>query len=144
MTNSRTCPRCERPGALALTSRLYGQRVRYCWWAAPSRGMCDYTRAAAEAAHIRSSPVRVVHPRPRPPVSNYGTRLPSLPESAQAGDYIRAYYGLTCQVGDPIRYEGQPGRITGFRGAHLVARLDGKDGSVYLHPTWHVEYPVPS
>ena len=54
-------------------------------------------------------------------------------------------------IGGRIRYEGQPGTITGTSGPYLIVRPDDMRwlrSKLYrwiLHPTWHVEYsPVES
>jgi hypothetical protein len=56
-------------------------------------------------------------------------------------EWIRDYYGVPAYRLRPITFEDKPGKITGSSGPYLVARVEGYNGPIYLHPTWHVEYP---
>lgn len=56
------------------------------------------------------------------------------------GDYVRRYYEVPAVKGGRILFDGKPATITGFDGAHLLARLDDEPEPVRLHPRWKVEY----
>ncbi|GAA2773820.1 hypothetical protein GCM10010470_01990 [Saccharopolyspora taberi] len=57
-----------------------------------------------------------------------------------SAEYVRRYYGVPAKQGMSVRVDGQSGRITGFRDAHLLVRFDGESRSTPCHPTWRVEY----
>jgi hypothetical protein len=56
------------------------------------------------------------------------------------GSWHRQQYDVPAFIGRQIRFEDKPGRITGFRGPYLLAKVEGYSRSVLLHPTWKVEY----
>lgn len=57
------------------------------------------------------------------------------------GEFIRSYYRVPAHIGAKICFEGGPGVIAGFEGAHLLARVERYgEQPVILHPTWEVEY----
>lgn len=58
---------------------------------------------------------------------------------------IRRQYGVPAKRGAKIRYtppyhEPRDGIIVGSRDAYLRAKLDDEKRTVFLHPTWCVEY----
>jgi hypothetical protein len=59
-------------------------------------------------------------------------------------EYIRDYYKVPADLGRRIQYTGNKapadGVIVGADDARLLARLDGYDDPVLLHPTWNVTY----
>lgn len=60
-------------------------------------------------------------------------------------DYIRKTYGVPAKRGGTVRYtpplhDPRKGTIVGSRDAYLRVRLDGEKRTVFLHPTWCVEY----
>jgi hypothetical protein len=61
-------------------------------------------------------------------------------ERERPGGWHRAQYGVPAYIGRRIKFEGKPGKITGFRGPHLLAKVEGYPHTVPLHPTWEVEY----
>lgn len=80
-----------------------------------------------------------------------GTRVTLLPEKppptryAMARDHIESYYGIPVRRGMPVIYDGQPGRVTGLKGQHLLVRLDGQDPAtppLRCHATWRMAYPT--
>jgi hypothetical protein len=54
--------------------------------------------------------------------------------------YIREYYGVPAKRGEPVRYNGKPGRVTGSSGPHVRVRLAGQKHSRPYHPT-DLEWP---
>lgn len=63
-------------------------------------------------------------------------------ETRQCIEYIRAYYGVACYIGQRVRFEGRDAVIIGAKGAYLRLWFSGtrkRDGLLY-HPTWHMEY----
>jgi hypothetical protein len=73
----------------------------------------------------------------------------ALPTSQSAVDtsgleYIRGYYRVPARVGVKVLLEGCHGEIVGSSGPHLLVQIEGDDGPVPAHPTWEIEYLVPS
>ena len=69
-----------------------------------------------------------------------------MERSEMKGDaeYVRYYYRVPAKRGRRIVFDGDPGTITGFRGARVLVRLD-KDGYLQgrpmtCHPTWRMDY----
>ena len=63
--------------------------------------------------------------------------------------YIRKCYGITCKVGQRVRYsppgkDPREGTIMGAQGEYLRIKLDPLPGMVChtsnFHPTWYLEY----
>lgn len=60
-----------------------------------------------------------------------------------AAEYVRARYAVPARRGGRVRFEGRPGRITGFSGGYVLVRLDGepmRGRPLICHPTWEMEY----
>lgn len=57
-----------------------------------------------------------------------------------SAEYVRRYYGVPAKRGMKVAVDGNPGRITGFRDAHLLVRFDGDRHPSPCHPTWRVDY----
>ena len=55
-------------------------------------------------------------------------------------EYIRRAYGVPANRLRRVVFDGQPGTITGARGAHIRVRLDGQRLPVSCHPTWRMDY----
>ena len=62
--------------------------------------------------------------------------------------YIRKTYGVPAKRGGRVRYTGGPvpefGTIVRSNGAYLNIRMDGAIESYPFHPTWELEYLVPT
>ena len=50
-------------------------------------------------------------------------------------DYIRDYYGVPARRGEPVKYKGNHGVVTGTSGAYVKVRLEGQKHSNPYHPT---------
>ena len=63
-------------------------------------------------------------------------------------EYIRTYYRVPAKRGGRVIYTGsagaRQGTITGSRGARILIRLDGEPNAMVFHPTWQIEYLVPT
>ena len=73
---------------------------------------------------------------------------PTTPTSsryAQSRTHISDYYNIAVTRGMPVIFDGQPGRITGLDGHHLLIRLDHTADvtpPLRCHPTWRMAYPT--
>lgn len=59
---------------------------------------------------------------------------------------IREFYNVPAKRGMRVVVDGKPGVIVGSRSdsMHLNVRFDGIDYPLPVHPTWRVEYDVPT
>ena len=55
-------------------------------------------------------------------------------------DYINKSYGLKIKRGTRVKMQGQEGKVTGVRNAHVLILFDDQKKSVPCHPTWEMEY----
>jgi len=49
-------------------------------------------------------------------------------------DYIRKFYHVPVRRGEVVKYNGRSGVVTGSRGPHVRARLEGDKVSRIFHP----------
>lgn len=67
-------------------------------------------------------------------------------QARTGAERMEVYYGLpagTLKLRRKVRFQGQPGVITGFcrdGGMTVHVKLDGEKRSVPCHPTWRMNY----
>jgi hypothetical protein len=49
--------------------------------------------------------------------------------------YIREYYGVPAKLGEPVKYRGKVGVVTGCSGPHVRVRLADEKIALPYHPT---------
>lgn len=54
--------------------------------------------------------------------------------------YIREYYGVPAKRGEPVKYRGKIGVVTGCSDPHVRVRLAGEKIALPYHPT-DLEWP---
>lgn len=55
-------------------------------------------------------------------------------------EYIRKTYNVPAKRGAHVIANGEPGVITGARGAYLRIRVEGRKKIGFYHPTWEMQY----
>jgi hypothetical protein len=77
---------------------------------------------------------------PRSKNESLNSEIVTLVRVIMSLEYIRKTYQVPAKRGVHVIANGQPGVITGARGAHLRVRVEGTKKIRFYHPAWEMQY----